>query len=82
MLHLPLKRGIKFLKKAMDEETKEYSFRIYLAAYPNMTKENFKSFNEFWEEVKPENIVVDSRSEEEIMQEIIEIENKFVKGGN
>jgi hypothetical protein len=82
ILHLPLKRGIALLKKAMEKDTKEYAFRIYLAGYPNMTKDNFKTFNEFWEDIKPQNIVLDKRSEDEIMQEIIEIENSFKKGGN
>ncbi|MDD3173355.1 MAG: hypothetical protein PHF63_06815 [Herbinix sp.] len=66
----------------MEEDTREYSFRIYLAAYANMDKKNFKTFNEFWEEVKPQNIVIDTRSEDEIMKEILDIEKKFEKGGN
>jgi hypothetical protein len=82
VLHLPIKRGINLLKKAMDEDTRDYAFKIYLAAYPNMDKKNFKTFNEFWEEAKPQNIVIDTRNEDEIMKEILAIENKFVKGGN
>lgn len=46
-----------------------------------MTKDNFKSFNEFWEEIKPKNIELDIRSEDEIMLEILEIEKSFEKGG-
>jgi wyosine [tRNA(Phe)-imidazoG37] synthetase (radical SAM superfamily) len=82
IIHLPLKRGIKLLKKAMEEDTKEYAYRIYLAAYPNMDKKNFKTFNEFWEETKPQNVIIDTRSEDEIMEEILEIDKKFKKGGN
>ena len=66
----------------MEEDTKEYAFRIYLSAYPNMDKKNYKSFNEFWNEIKPQSIVFDTRSEEKIMEEIFEIEKKFKKGGN
>lgn len=47
-----------------------------------MTKENFKSFNEFWEEIKPKKVELDTRSEDEIMREILEIEKSFEKGGN
>lgn len=77
-----MKRGIKLIKKAMEEDTRDYAFHIYLAAYPNMDKKNFKSFNEFWEEAKPQKIVIDARSEDEIMKEIFAIEEKFEKGGN
>lgn len=44
---------------------------------PRMDKSNFKTFNEYWDEIKPKQVVVDTRSEDEIMQEILEIENKF-----
>lgn len=82
VIHLPLQQGMKLLKKAMEEDTREYAFRIYLTVYPNMDKDNFKSFNEFWEEIKPQNNVVDTRNKDEIMKEIYEIENSFKKGGN
>lgn len=78
---MPLSKSIKLIEKAQEEETREYAFRIYLAAYPNMGKENFKSFNEFWEEIKPKKVEVDTRSKEEIMEEIMDIEKSFEKGG-
>lgn len=45
-----------------------------------MTKDNFKSFNEFWEEIKPNQVELDTRSEDEIMQEILEIQKSFEEG--
>lgn len=66
----------------MEEDTQEYAFRIYLASYPNMTQENFKTFNEFYEEIKPKKVELDTRSKDEIMQEILVIEKSFEKGGN
>lgn len=80
VLKLPLKRATKLILKAQEEETKEYAFKIYLASYPNMDKKNFKSFNDFWEEIKPKKIEIDKRSEDEIMKEILEIEKSFKKG--
>lgn len=77
---MSLKQSMKLIGKAQEEETKEYAFRIYLASYPNMTKENFKSFNDFWEEIKPKKIEIDKRSEDEIMKEILEIEKSFKQG--
>lgn len=44
-----------------------------------MNKDNFKTFNEYLEEMMPTRISMDMRSDEEIMQEIAEIENKFRK---
>lgn len=66
----------------MEEDTREYAFRIYLAVLPNMTKENKKSFNQFWEEIQPKKVEFDTRNEDDIMQDILEIEKSFEKGGN
>ena len=81
VLHLPLRRGLKLLVKAQEEDTKEYAFRIYLAKYPNMDKSNFRTFNEFWEEIKPQNVVQDTRSKDDIMQELLAVEQKFDERG-
>ena len=45
-----------------------------------MTKEHFKTFNEYFEEIKPKKIEYDTRSQDEIMQEILEIERAKEKG--
>jgi predicted transcriptional regulator len=45
-----------------------------------MTKENFKTFNEYYDEMKPRKIEYDIRSRDEIMQEILEIEKSKAKG--
>jgi hypothetical protein len=78
-LRLPLKRALKLIAKAQEEDTREYAFKIYLAALPNMTEENKMTFNEFWEEIKPEKITYDTRSQEEIISDVMEIEKKFRK---
>lgn len=44
-----------------------------------MGQDNFKTFNQYFDELLPKKIVIDTRSEDEIMQEISEIENKFRK---
>lgn len=46
-----------------------------------MDKKNFKSFEGFWEDIKPKRIEMDNRSKEEIMREILHIEETFEKGG-
>jgi hypothetical protein len=47
-----------------------------------MDKKNYKTFNKFWDEIKPQRISLDVRPEDEIMKEIIEIEKSFEKGGS
>lgn len=69
------------IRKAMEEDTKEYAFRIYVAVLPNMDKKNFKTFNEYWESIRPKQDVMDTRSTDEIMDEIKEINQLFEKGG-
>jgi wyosine [tRNA(Phe)-imidazoG37] synthetase (radical SAM superfamily) len=72
-----LKRATKLLKQAQEEETREYVLKFYLTDRPNMSKDNFKTFNQYFEELAPKKVMLDNRSEDEIMQEIMEIENKF-----
>jgi hypothetical protein len=64
----------------MDEDTKEYAFRIYLAQYSNMDKKTYISFNEFWDNIKPKKAVLDTRNKDDIMQDILELEKSFGKG--
>lgn len=80
-MRLPLHKAVKQIEFAKEEETREYAFRIYLASYPNMDKKNFITFNEFYENLRPRKVVMDTRSQEEIMEEIIEIEMSFRKDG-
>lgn len=64
------------------EETRDYAFTLYASAYPHMSEKHFKTFNEFWNEIKPKKVELDQRSKEEIMQEMLGIEKSFMKGGN
>jgi hypothetical protein len=66
---------LKLIEKAQEEETREYAFRIYLSMHPKADPEKFKTFNEFWEEIKPKKIKYDTRNKDDIMQEILELEN-------
>lgn len=53
-------------------------FSLYVSAYPHMGKDSFKTFNEFYESMKPKKI--DNRSKEKLMDEILTIESSFKKG--
>lgn len=76
-----MNKSIKLIEKAQEEETRDYAFKIYLASYPGMNKDNFKTFNEFWDEIRPQKIEIDARSTEDIMKEILETEKSFGKRG-
>ncbi|MBW8384248.1 MAG: hypothetical protein K0M69_17225 [Youngiibacter sp.] len=62
---------------AREEETRESLFRIYLAGYPNYTKDTYETFDQFYEKCRPKIIQIDTRSKAEIMSEIMAIEDKF-----
>lgn len=72
---------MKLIQKAQEENTREDAYRLYLALRPIMTEKNVKSFNEFWEDIKPQKIIIDQRDTDEIMKEMQEIEDKFKREG-
>lgn len=76
VLKLPLKRAIKLIEVAKEKEIEEYFYRLWLVRYPNYDKNNFETFDEFYEKNKPKKIVKDTRSKDEIMKEILEITPK------
>ena len=80
VLKLPLKRATKLIATAQKEETLEYHYRLWLARYPLYNEKTYESFEEFYDKVKPKKVVIDNRSEDEIMKEILEIEKSFKKG--
>lgn len=78
-MKLPIKRATKLIAQAQEEETREYALKFYLTDRAKMDNGNFKTFNEYLDDLIPKKIALDNRSEDEIMQEILEIENKFRK---
>ena len=70
---LNLLGATKQINKALELERKENLYKLYLAVLPKMTDKNYKSFEKFYEENTPKNVVVDTRSQDEIMAEIMEI---------
>ena len=65
---------------AQEEEQKEYYYRLWLMRYPLYDKNNYESFDDFYDKYKPKKIIKDNRSKDEIMEEILDIAPK--KGGN
>ena len=70
-MDLPLPRAFSLIEMAQEEETREVMFRLYLSDRPNMDKKTFMTFKEYYEKYKPKNIVVDKRSKEQILEELL-----------
>lgn len=77
MLRLPLDKSLKLIERAREEEMKEYYYRLWLVRYPYYDQKNYESFDEFYDKVRPRKIELDTRSKEEIMREVLEIEQTF-----
>jgi wyosine [tRNA(Phe)-imidazoG37] synthetase (radical SAM superfamily) len=76
-LRLPLKNSMRLIEKANEEENKEYFYRWWLVRYPLYDQKTYESFNEFYDKVAPKKIEMDTRSTEDIMGDVLEIEHKF-----
>ena len=72
---LTIKTFSQIINKAEEENTKEYLYRMYLALLPNFDKKTYMTFNQFYEKHKPKPLPkLDRRSEDELMDEIMLIE--------
>lgn len=65
---------MELVEKAQEEETTEYYYRLWLVRYPLYTEKTYESFSEFYEKANPPKVEYDSRTKDEIMQEILDIE--------
>lgn len=75
---LPLKLGIKLINKGFYEKYKRENWEIWLAKYPTMTKDNFISFDDFFN--KPRKIEKTRKDEKDILKECNNITNKIKNG--
>ena len=73
---MSLSDALELISKANEEERKEKYYRWWLALYPLYTKETYESFEEFYEKYRPEIVEYDTRSKDEIMEEILEISGR------
>ena len=69
IMSLPLDEGIELYIKARDKTLEERVWERWLVDYPRMTKENFKSFAYYLQEIKAPAPAADNRSEEEILSD-------------
>jgi hypothetical protein len=69
ILTIPAKTGIELYLKAAEKIHEKYAWDQWLTVYPNMTKENFVSFNDFLKQLKTPHRLKDRRSDEEIIRD-------------
>lgn len=60
--------GIALFDKAKENDDREYYYRQWLTYLPNMTKDNYVGFEDFYQERQQPQI--DMRPKDEIMKEI------------
>ncbi|MDN6292824.1 MAG: hypothetical protein L0J35_07095, partial [Tetragenococcus halophilus] len=74
ILSLPIRRASKLYKKAIEENKRKEAYQWWLARVPMYTKENYESFEEFYEKIYPPKVEYDTRSKDEIMSELLGME--------
>lgn len=71
ILSLSVKRAAKLYNKAVEEKKRDKAYQWWLARYPTYTKETYETFDEFYELLYPPKVEYDTRSKDEIMNEIL-----------
>lgn len=76
IMHSNINTAIRIINKAREKEKENRYFLQWVVQLPNMSKENFVSFDEYVDRVTGRNI--DNRPVYECMAEIEEIKKKFI----
>jgi hypothetical protein len=79
-MNLDINHGISLINKAVEERDKEKVWQQWLVLYPNMSEENFISFDDYYNSMKVTNISI-TKSKEDIISEAEEIEKKLLGRG-
>lgn len=79
ILRMPADEFISFYKLAKEKEREERIFLQWALQLPLMTKDTFTSFEDYKDKVTGKNI--DTRSTEEMLNDIDEIERQFAARG-
>ncbi|ALY08073.1 hypothetical protein BhaS171_00017 [Bacillus phage vB_BhaS-171] len=71
--------GTDLIIKALQKRAEERAFQLYTVKYQQMDKENYISFEDFYNPQQPK---VESKSEEEILKDVKRILTAFKKEGD
>jgi hypothetical protein len=68
---LPLTKSAKLIEKAALAKREEKAYRWWLARVPMYDKDNYETFEQFYEKLYPPTVTYDMRSKDELMDEIL-----------
>ena len=71
ILSLSIKRGSALYKKAVYENKRQKTYQWWLARLPMYTSDNYENYEEFYEVVYPPMVTMDTRSKDDIMNELM-----------
>jgi len=71
VLRLPLLQAANLIVRAKKEKAREEAFSWWLARLPMYGKDNYETFEEFHDKIYPERVTYDTRSKDELMNEIL-----------
>lgn len=74
VIRLPISKITRLLEKAAEKKQLEKAWELYVVRYQWMNKENYITFEEFY---NPEKQVTENKSEAEILAEVKEILDGF-----
>lgn len=57
--------------KAVEEKKREKAYQRWIVREPHYTQENYQTFEEFYEMLYPPKVNIDTRSKDEIMNELL-----------
>jgi len=77
ILKMPYPQAFKLINKAREQNRHDMLFKMYITLYPNFNKKTYMTFEEYEDKCNGISAEMDNRTKEEIMNEIMEIENKF-----
>jgi len=67
--------GIQMINEIYSQRRQDKAYQLYVAAYPNMTKESYMTFEEFYKPQKVNEEPVEVKSSEEILKDVKELMN-------
>lgn len=67
--------GMQMIQQVYEKQREEKAYQLYIASYPNMTKETYVTFEEFYKPQQRNEESTDTKSSEEILKEVQETMN-------
>jgi ASC-1-like (ASCH) protein len=72
---MDIEDGIQMINQIYEKQREDRHFTLYATQYPHMSEENYITFEEFYKPHKQDDLVVESKSSEEILADVRELMN-------